>query len=81
MSKFKNLSGKDLVRIFSVFDFVVLSQNGSHIKLRKVSISGDKETLIIPNHKSIDKGLLKGIFRQAAIYLPEDKIRDHFYTE
>ena len=81
MSKFKNLSGNDLVKIFSLFEFSVISQNGSHIKLRRIDIDNNKQTLIIPNHKSIDKGLMKGIFKQASLYISDDQIRHHFYTD
>ena len=81
MSKFKNLSGKDIVKILSIFNFEVFSQTGSHIKLRRNIEMRSKDILIIPNHKSIDKGLLKAIFKQASIYVSEVELRDYFYTE
>ena len=81
MSKFRNLSGKDIVKILSIFNFEVFSQTGSHIKLRRNTEISSRETLIIPNHKSIDKGLLKAIFKQSTAYVSEAELRNHFYTE
>lgn len=40
------------------FDFEQVSQSGSHIKLRRVNISGDCQVLIIPNHKELSIGTL-----------------------
>ena len=36
MPKLKVLSGKDLVKIFILFGFEILSQKGSHIKLCRI---------------------------------------------
>ena len=50
------------------------------MKLRKV-VNGDKQTLTIPNHTELDKGMLIAIYRQALRYVPEAELRPHFYTE
>ncbi|HEX9654089.1 MAG TPA: type II toxin-antitoxin system HicA family toxin [bacterium] len=79
MPKLQRLSGPDVVRILEKFGFTVFSQRGSHIKLRRVSERGEKQTLTIPNHSQLDTGTCKAIFRQAVRYVPEDDLRPHFY--
>jgi predicted RNA binding protein YcfA (HicA-like mRNA interferase family) len=81
MPKFRTLSGDDLLRIFSQFGFTKYSQRGSHVKLRRVLLAGDRQTLTIVAHKQVDKGTLQAIFRQALRYIPESELATHFYTE
>ena len=38
------------------------------------------QVLTVPNHKEIDKGTLKGIFNQAAKFIPEEELRPLFYS-
>lgn len=45
--KLKRLSGREVIAILGRFGFEVLSQKGSHVKLRRLS-HGAKETLTIP---------------------------------
>jgi hypothetical protein len=40
-----------------------------------------RETLIIPDHKELDKGTLKAIIRQASKYIPVDSLYPHFYSK
>jgi len=81
MSKLRILSGEEIVKIFSRFGFKIVSQKGSHVKLRRILKDGTKQTLTIPLHKELDKGTTKAIFRQALRYIPEEKLKPHFYTE
>ena len=81
MPKLRTLSGDDLLRIFSQFGFVKYSQRGSHIKLRRVLLSGARQTLTIVAHKQVDKGTLQAIFRQALRYIPESDMTRHFYAD
>ena len=57
------LSGPELVRILKKAGFVVISQRGSHVKMRK-TLADEKITTIIPNHKEVDRGTLVEIIRQ-----------------
>jgi len=52
MLKLKNLTGENVIRILSGFGFGVVSQRGSHAKLRRVLSDGTKQTLTIPGIKS-----------------------------
>jgi len=79
--RLKILSAKEVVSIFEEFGFKTLSQRGSHIKLRRATMEGLRETLIIPDHKELDKGTLKAIIRQASKYIPVDSLYPHFYSK
>jgi predicted RNA binding protein YcfA (HicA-like mRNA interferase family) len=59
----------------------LLSQRGSHVKVRRVLDSGQTQTLTIPNHKEIDRGTLHAIFRQASRFIAEPELRLVFFTE
>ena len=81
MPKLRRLSGAAVVQILEGFGFTVQAQAGSHIKLRRIGSSGQKQTLTIPYHTEIDTGTLRAIFRQASQYIPEAELRPYFYTE
>ena len=78
MPKLKVLSGKDLLKIFAKYGFEKVDQNGSHVKIRRIGPDG-KETLTIPMHNEIDKGLLKQILVQSSRYISENDLRTDFY--
>jgi len=79
MPRLKTLSGRDVVKILSRFGFKVVSQRGSHVKLRRILTDGTKQTLTIPLHEELDMGTLRAIFRQALRYIPEEELKPHFY--
>lgn len=81
MPKLRRLSASDVVSIFQQFGFFILTQRGSHIKLRRLTQTGEKQTLTIPNHRQLDTGTCHAIFRQACRYIAPDDLRPHFYTE
>ena len=78
MPKLKRLSGAEVINILKQFGFEVYSQRGSHVKLRRISRSG-KETLTIPNHRQLDTGTCRAIYRQACRYIPESDLFRYFY--
>ncbi len=71
--KLPNVSGKDAVKALVKDGFVLVSQRGSHIKVRKFHHPVGKTTIIIPNHKELKKGTLARILKQANI--APDKFR------
>ncbi len=79
--KLRQLSGREVQRILGGFGFEVLSQRGSHLKLRRLGPTGQKQTLIIPAHDVLRSGTLRAIFRQALDYLPEAELRRHFFAD
>ncbi len=79
--KLKRLSGKEVIAILTNFGFAVISQRGSHVKLRRNPTLLEKQTLTIPNHKEIDIGTLHAIIRQANRYINEEELKKEFYSE
>ena len=80
-AKLRILSGQDVVRILVGFGFELTAQRGSHAKLRRLTFEGRKQTLHIPLHEELRKGTLRAIVQQASMYIPEDDLRPHFYTD
>ena len=79
MPKLKILSGREVIAIFLGFDFSVVSQRGSHVKLQRTLKDGVRQTLTIPNHDYLDKGTLKAIYRQALRYIAKEDLNGCFY--
>lgn len=79
MPKLKQVSGKDLIRFFDMQGFEKVDQRGSHVKLRRI-LSGQRQTLIIPQHDEIRVGTMREILKQASHYIPDKVLRDFFYT-
>lgn len=75
----KNLSAKEIIKIFHSFGFETVNQRGSHIKLCRAALSG-KQILIVPNHDPIAKSTLKEIFNQAVAYIGKDDLFPHFFN-
>ncbi len=71
----KVLSGKDVIRILcKEFGFNLVSQKGSHVKLRK-TYRGRKIITIVPLHRELAQGTLRGILELAEIDF-EDFLKD-----
>ena len=80
-AKLRSLSGEEIVRILARFGFQVISQRGSHVKLRRLAESGHKQTLHIPLHNELRRGTLHAIYQQALMYIPDADLRPHFFTD
>lgn len=81
MPKPRQLSGEDLISVFSHFGFAFHSQRGSHVKVRRITASGEKQTLTFPRHKEVDAGTVRAIFRQASRLIPEEQLRPFLFVE
>ncbi|HLC36262.1 MAG TPA: type II toxin-antitoxin system HicA family toxin [archaeon] len=67
MPKLKKISGKECVKILcNKFEFNLARQSGGHIILRKETAEGTVGT-VVPNHKELKIGTLKGILKLAKI--------------
>ncbi len=62
MSKLPVISGKDCVKVLEKIGFTVKRQEGSHIVMRR---ENPFNQLVVPNHKTLDRGTLRAIIRQA----------------
>lgn len=67
LSKLKKISGKECIKILcNNFSFRVAHQRGSHIVLKKETANGSVGT-VVPNHKEIKIGTLKGVLELAKV--------------
>ena len=81
MPRLRRLSGAQVIRILEGFGFITYAQAGSHVKLRRLGLHGERQTLTIPMHKELDTGTLRAIFRQATQYIADTDLRPHFYSD
>lgn len=68
MSKIPVISGKECIKALEKFGFYIKRQWGSHIVLRK---DNPFCQLVVPNHKTLDRGTLRAIIRQADLSVEE----------
>lgn len=68
-SKYPVLKPNEIIKALNEFGFGVVSQKGSHIKLRRDgSIT---KTVIVPSHYEVARGTLQSILEQAGITFEE----------
>ncbi|KAF3886248.1 MULTISPECIES: type II toxin-antitoxin system HicA family toxin [Nostocales] len=67
MGRLSNISGKEAVKIFEKFGYVLDHQTGSHMILSHIL----KPTLSVPNHRELAPGLLRSLIRQAGMTVDE----------
>jgi len=71
MHKLPVIGGRRVAHILiKKFQFVFISQKGSHIKLSGF-IGGLKHTTIVPDHKTLAPGTLRGVLKMSGISLDE----------
>jgi predicted RNA binding protein YcfA (HicA-like mRNA interferase family) len=64
---YKPISGRRVIKILCRdFGFYVVSQKGSHVKLRKRT-PHEEITTIVPLHKELAPGTLKGVLKLAQV--------------
>ena len=66
----RDVSGVEAVRALERLGCVELRQTGSHLVLRK-----DNRTVVLPQHKPLNPGTLKGVIEQAGVTLEESLTR------
>ncbi|MBI1871786.1 MAG: type II toxin-antitoxin system HicA family toxin [Chlamydiae bacterium] len=62
------ISGNEVIRAFLRAGYHKVSQRGSHVKLFHPA---HQITLVIPNHREVDRWTLRGIIRDAKISVQE----------
>ncbi|MEC4685104.1 MAG: type II toxin-antitoxin system HicA family toxin [Nitrospirota bacterium] len=63
MGRLSNISGKEAVRIFQKFGYILDHQTGSHMIL----YHKQRSTLSVPDHKELAPGLLRGLIRKSGL--------------
>jgi predicted RNA binding protein YcfA (HicA-like mRNA interferase family) len=70
MPKLPVISGNQAVKCFEKIGYQVVRQRGSHIRMHPKSDS-TKQPLTIPCHKTLSKGLLRKLLRDAELTIEE----------
>jgi predicted RNA binding protein YcfA (HicA-like mRNA interferase family) len=68
MTKLPQISGRDCVKALEKNGFYFKRQEGSHIILRR---DDPFAQVVIPDHKALDRGTLRGILRLSGISVEE----------
>ena len=72
MTRLVGFSARQVITALQRLGFQVVSQKGSHIKLRKW-ITSQKLTVIVPNHKELKPGVMDSILEMAELSPEEFK--------
>jgi predicted RNA binding protein YcfA (HicA-like mRNA interferase family) len=62
----RDVNGVAAARALKRLGFISLRQTGSHLILRK-----DSRTVVVPQHKPLKPGTLKGVIEQAGLTLEQ----------
>lgn len=68
MGTLGNISGDEAIKAFAKAGWLQDRQRGSHIILKKAGAIGH---LSVPNHKELDRGLLRSLIRDADLTVDE----------
>lgn len=68
MSKLPIISGKECIKALEKVGFQQIRQKGSHIILIREDPFAQ---LVVPNHDTLDRGMLRAIIRQAGLSTDE----------
>ena len=66
----KLYSGKQVIKTLQRAGFSIVSQKGSHVKLRGIR-DNEPQTAIVPNHKEVAFGTFRSILSQAKMTIEE----------
>ena len=81
MPRLRRLSGLEVVSILRRFGFNFHKQEGSHMKLRRLSQEGHRQTISVPRHRQLVTKTLFDVYKQACRFIPEEQLRPYFYTD
>ncbi len=68
MSGLPRISGRDCVKALGKIGYYLKRQHGSHMILRR---DNPFSQLVIPDHKELDRGILRALIRQADLSVSE----------
>ncbi len=79
MPKLRVLGSYEIIGFLKKHGFFIHRQKGSHIILQ-CEVKGEYQTLTVPNHYELDRGMTKGIYNQCKRYVELDTLDEFFYT-
>ncbi len=80
MQKFKQLSGKEVIKIFESHGFKTKRTVGSHTRLSLLQ-DGISYHVTIPLHKSLKRGTLHGVVKDFELCFGKEETIKWFFTE
>ena len=66
MAKLRRVSGQEAIRALERLGFIRVRQRGSHVVLKRQTPAGETGC-VVPLHRELAIGTLRGILRQAGI--------------
>ncbi|QBD80959.1 type II toxin-antitoxin system HicA family toxin [Ktedonosporobacter rubrisoli] len=72
--KLRRVSGEEAISVLKRLGFTPVRQRGSHVILKK-QIAGSESGCVVPLHKELAIGTLRGILRQADV-TPEEFMKN-----
>ena len=79
MKKFKQLSGKEVVKIFETHGFEIKRKIGSHVRLTLIQKDSSYH-ITIPLHDSLKIGTLHGIVKDFEVCFGKEKTEKYFFN-
>ncbi|MDO8728446.1 MAG: type II toxin-antitoxin system HicA family toxin [bacterium] len=73
MPRLPQISGAAMRRILIRLGFQYVGGKGSHMKFIRISLGSTKETIVVPNHKVLKKGILHDILKKLGIRIEKFK--------
>ncbi len=81
MPRLRRLSGPEVITIFERFGFRRAHQRGSHVRLTRMTATGQHQALTVPEHRQLKPGTLRAILSQASQFIAVGDLHPWFYTE
>ena len=77
----RDISGKELIKLLSIFGYEITHQKGSHIKV--TTNQNGQHHIAVPNHDPIKIGTLNCIISQVAnhLVLTKDEISEKLFDK
>mgnify|MGYP002642511434 CR=1 FL=1 len=71
MGRLAGHSGRDTLRALEALGFRQVRQRGSHVVMRLDQPDGNTRGCVVPLHKELAEGTLRGILKQAGVDVDE----------
>jgi predicted RNA binding protein YcfA (HicA-like mRNA interferase family) len=67
MPKLPQISGLNLIKVLVSLGYIIVRQKGSHVNLKKDTLSGE-HSITIPKHTVLAKGTLNDILSKVSLW-------------
>ena len=81
MTRLKRLPLREVLRILAEFGSEIVSMRGSHAKLVRLAVSGERQVLTVPVRSQLQIGTVLAIYRSVPRLLPSEELRSKFVSD